>query len=292
MFDLRFGIWTSQSKPWEETLAEWQRIEQLGFDCAGVVDHFMPTAGSEDGDFFEGWTLLTALASLVPRLRVAILVSGNTYRNPVLLAKQAVTLDHITGGRVDLGLGAGWYAREHDAYGWELYQPGQRVDMLREALQMIKQLQSNNRTTFTGNFYTLENAPFEPKPLQPDGLPIMIGAQKPRMLRLVAEYADIWNLNHGPAAMETFGATLNSMCQEIGRDPKSIRWSAFAFRSVLDRDPFEDIDSFRMITEQYLRAGASEIYYRYPETEAGVEVLNKAAELLDDYRSAYPATSI
>ncbi len=281
--ELRFGIWTSQSKPWPETLGEWQLVEELGFDCAGIVDHFMPTAGDEDGWFHEGWTMLSALAALIPRLRLSILVSGNTYRNPVLLAKEAATVDHISGGRLDLGIGAGWYAREHDAFGWDLRSPGDRVDMLEEALQIFKSLFENRRTTFNGRYYRLEDAPFQPGPLQ-ERMPIMIGAQKPRMLRLVAKYADIWNLNHGPAAMREFGAELKRACDETNRDASEIRWSAFAFRGVLDRDPFASLDDFRTVTEQYIDAGASEIYFRMPEDAKGREILARAAGVLDSYR--------
>ena len=283
MHDIRFGIWTSQSKQWTETLEEWQLIERLGFDCAGIVDHFMPTGGDEDGWFHEGWTMLAALAALVPRIRLSILVSGNTYRNPVLLAKEAATVDHISGGRLDLGIGAGWYVREHEAYGLPLGSPGSRVDRLDEAIEIIRSLLTNRRTSFAGQHYELDDAPFQPKPVQ-SHLPLMIGAQKPRMLGLVAKHADIWNLNHGPEAMAEFGRTLNEACKRIDRDPKEIRWSAFAFRSVLDREPFDSVSDFRAVTEQYREAGATEIYFRMPETSGGREVLARAAEILDDYR--------
>ncbi len=280
---LRFGIWTSQSKPWTDTLAEWQEIERLGYDCAGICDHLMPTAGDEDGWFHEGWTLLAALAAIIPRLRLSILVSSNTFRNPVLLAKEAVTIDQISGGRLDLGIGAGWYAREHDAYGLQLSPPGERVDRFAEALELIEKLLANRRTTYDGTHYQLDNAPFQPKPVQAR-LPIMIGGQRPRMLGLVAKHADIWNLNHGPDAMRELGATLNVACERIGRDPAEIRWSAFAFSRVLDCEPFDSLDNFRKLTEDYIAAGATEIYYRQPETAAGRDVLRQSAEILSDYR--------
>lgn len=287
MFDLRFGVWTSQSKPWEETLAEWMLIEELGFDCAGIVDHFMPTGGNEDGWFHEGWTLLTALATLTPNIRrVAILVSGNNYRNPALLAKQAATLDHIIGGRVDFGIGAGWFAREYEAYGWELPPAGVRVEMLDEALQLIKLLWTQQRTTFDGRYYQLDDAPFEPKPLQTGGLPIMIGAQKPKMLGLIAKHAEIWNLNHSPAAMREFGRVLDEQCRAIGRDPLTVRRSAFGMTSAIGYNPFENLDNFRRVTEDYLASGGSEIYFRMPE-QPDYDVLRRAAELMPEYRAAY-----
>lgn len=258
-------------------------IERLGFDCAGICDHFMPTASDEDGWFHEGWTLLAALAALVPRVRISNLVTGNTYRNPVLLAKEAVTVDHVSGGRLDFGIGAGWFEREHRAYGWRLGSPGERVARLDEALQVISSLFANRRTTYDGQHYQLDDAPFQPKPVQ-EYMPIMIGAQKPRMLELVARHADIWNLNHNADAMRRFGATLNAACERIGRDPAEIRWSAFAFSHVLDREPFDNLDNFRTLTEQYLDAGATEIYYRMPESPEGREVLARTGEILGDYR--------
>jgi alkanesulfonate monooxygenase SsuD/methylene tetrahydromethanopterin reductase-like flavin-dependent oxidoreductase (luciferase family) len=287
MFDLRLGIFTSQSQPWESVLDQWQTIEGLGFDCAGIVDHFMPTAGDEDGDFHEGWTLITALATLVPRIRVAVLVSGNTYRNPVLLAKQAVTLDHITGGRLDLGIGAGWFVREHEAYGFDLPPAGVRVDMLNESVQMIRSLVTQQRTTFDGTYYHLRDAPFQPKPVQ-EHLPIMIGAQKNRMLRVVAEHADIWNVNHNPEKMVEFGKVLDKHLADIGRDPATLRRSGFAFASVLGGDPFADIDTWRGHVQDYIAAGASEIYFRFPDGTSR-KTLDQAAAILPELRQEFAA---
>jgi len=287
MFDLRLGIFTSQSQPWESVLDQWQTIEGLGFDCAGIVDHFMPTAGDEDGDFHEGWTLITALATLVPRIRVAVLVSGNTYRNPVLLAKQAVTLDHITGGRLDLGIGAGWFVREHEAYGWDLPPAGVRVDMLKESVQIIRSLVTQQRTTYDGTYYQLRDAPFQPKPVQ-EHLPIMIGAQKNRMLRVVAEHADIWNVNHNPEKMTEFGKILDKHLADIGRDPATLRRSGFAFASVLGGDPFADINTWRKHVNDYIAAGASEIYFRFPDG-ASRKTLDQAAAILPELRQEFAA---
>lgn len=288
VFDLRIGVWTSQSIPWETIREQWQTIEGLGFDCAGAVDHFMPTAGDEDVDFLEGWTLVTALAAQTPRLNVTILVSGNTYRNPVLLAKQAVTLDHVTGGRVILGLGAGWYVREHEAFGFDLPPAGVRVDMISEAIGVIRALMAEQRTTFNGQHYQLNDAPFQPKPVQEGGLPIMVGAQKSRMLRVVAEQADIWNVNHNPQKMAEFGAILDKHCAAIGRDPASIRRSGFAFDRVLGYDAFADIDTFRHTLQEYIRAGASEVYFKFPEG-AGAKTLEQAGRILPELKAEFAA---
>lgn len=288
MFDLRIGLWTSNSDPWPALVEQWRTIEALGFDCAGIPDHFMPTGGSVDVPFHEGWTLLTALAALTPRLRVAMLVSGNTYRNPALVAKMATTLDHITGGRVDLGIGAGWYEPEHTAYDFPFPAAGERVDMLSEAIDIIRALSSGGRTTYEGQYYTIKDAPFAPTPVQTSGLPIMVGAQGNRMLRLVAEKADIWNLNDTPERMAELGATLNRHCDATGRDPATIRWSAFSFPRILTEDPFDSVDAFRRLIGAYLDAGASEITLKMPRPDQ-YGVLQQVADVLPLIRDEYRA---
>jgi hypothetical protein len=182
---VRFGIGTGNRRPFPELLAQWRWIEELGFDTAWVVDHFM-AADNEDTPYFEAWTLIAALGVQTERLRFGVLVSGNTYRNPGLLAKMAVTLDHATGGRVELGIGAGWWEREHRAYSFPFPSTADRIAMLEEAIQIIDRLQRERRVTFRGRFYQFEDAPFEPKPIQQPRIPLIVGAFKPRMLRLAA----------------------------------------------------------------------------------------------------------
>lgn len=286
MFDLRIGLWTSNSDPWPDLVEQWQMIEALGFDCTGIPDHFMPTGGDADAPFHEGWTLLTALSAITPRLRVAMLVSGNTYRNPVLVAKMATTLDHITGGRVDLGLGAGWFEPEHTAYGFPFPPAGERVEMLSEAIDVIRELMGGGHTTYDGQHYAVKDAPFSPLPVQEGGLPIMIGAQGSRMLRLVAEKADIWNLNDTPERMLELGRTLNRHCKTIGRDPATIRWSAFSFPRILTEDPFGDAEAFRRLIRAYIDAGASEITFKMPGSES-YNMLHQVAKTLPELRDEY-----
>lgn len=288
MFDLQIGLWTSNSDSWPEVVEQWRLIEELGFDCAGIPDHFMPTGGSIDAPFHEGWTLLAALAAQTPRLRVAMLVSGNTYRNPVLVAKMATTLDHITGGRVDLGIGAGWYEPEHTAYDFPFPPAGERVDMLSEAIDVIRSLMSGGRTNYAGKYYSIVDAPFAPVPVQQGGLPVMVGAQGSRMLRLVAEKADIWNLNDTPDRMRALGEILNDHCARIDRDPETIRWSAFSFPRILTEDPFSSIDAFRRLIAAYVDAGASEITLKMPPPES-YGVLGQAAAILPELRDDYRA---
>ncbi len=275
---------------WEDTLRDWELIEDLGFDCAGVTDHFMPTSGEGaalDKPFPEAWTLLSALAARTSRMRVAVLVSGNTYRHPVLLAKQAVTLDHITGGRLDLGIGAGWYEPEHRKFGWDFPSAGSRVNILAESLQVIRSLLTERRTTFRGEHYRLDDAPFQPKPVQ-ERLPIMIGGQKRRMMRLVAEHADIWSIDFGPDEMRASGEMLEAHCAVIGRDPSEIRRSAFVVARRAGRDPWSSLDDFLAVLYGYIDAGASELYFRMPDP-AQHDLLREVAAMLPELRANFAA---
>jgi F420-dependent oxidoreductase-like protein len=284
---LRIGIFMPPTT-WDETLRATQLVEELGFDCAGVTDHFMPTSGEGealDRPFLEAWTLLAALAARTSRLRVAVLVSGNTYRNPVLLAKQAVTLDYVSGGRVELGIGAGWYEAEHRSFGWDFPTAGERVEMLDEALHVIRSLLTGRRTTFHGKHYRLDDAPFQPKPVQ-ECMPIIVGGRQPRMMRLVARHADVWSIDHGPDEMRASGALLDRYCAELGRDPAEIRRSAFVIPRRAGRDPWNSLDDFQWTLNAYVDAGASELYLRMPD-ESRYDLLHDVSARLPELKAAF-----
>lgn len=235
--EVRFGCFLSQQmQTWAETLDEFQAAEDLGFDHAWLVDHFVDTDGSPDLPCLEAWTLLAALAAKTSRIRLGVLVSSNTFRHPALLAKEAVTVDHVSGGRLILGIGTGWHEDEHRRFGIDLPPVGERVDRLEEAIVMIKGLTSQDRTTFDGRYYQLDDAPFQPRPVQPH-IPLLIAAHRPRMLRLAARYADQWDTFATIAGSATDGletpvaeriAALDAACAEIGRDPTEIRRSTWA----------------------------------------------------------------
>ena len=291
---LKLGLWTPNTNSWQTLQEQWTLIEEYGFDCTGLADHFMPTGGDIDQSYVEGWIALTALAVMHPRLRVAVLVSGNTYRHPALLAKMAATLDVALGGRLDLGIGAGWYVPEHVAYGITLPSAGERVERLREAIEIIRALQQPGRTTYAGKHYQITDAPFAPLSPQPNGLPIMVGAQGPRMLRLVAELADAWNLNHGPDEMARLGAQLDAHCVTVGRDPGSVRRVAFGFPAVLDVDPFSSVDAYEGVISRYVAAGADEISLRMPDAPAYAtleQVAKRLPELRARFADAAPASA-
>lgn len=208
----------------------WRSADALGFHSIANYDHFYGLVDPATPTL-EGWTALAAMAAVVRRARVSCLVSSVTYRNPAVLAKMAVTVDHICGGRLDFGIGAGWHEAEHRAYGIEFPSAGTRVDMLDEALTVIRRLWTEGSVTHAGRFYTLTDALCEPKPVQRPHPPVVIGGEKPKMLRVVARHADEWNATSvgDPQAWAQMSARLDDACREVGRDPAEIRRSAQLF---------------------------------------------------------------
>ncbi len=196
--------------------------DRLGYDSLWTSDHFLARKSDGGGPVFEAWQTLAAYAALTTRVRVGVLVSGNTYRHPAIVANMAVTLDHITDGRAILGLGAAWFALEHHAYGIPFDPPGVRVAKLAEAAAVTRALLDTPRTTFHGRYYHLEDAPCEPKPVQPH-LPLMIGGGGERgTLRVVARYADYWNGSGTPEVIAHKLMVLRAHCQAVGRDARAI----------------------------------------------------------------------
>lgn len=196
-----------------------QRIEELGVDTIWDWDHFFPLYGEPDGPHFEGWTLLTAMATLTRRAQVGCLVTCNTYRNPALLSNMAKTVDHISGGRLILGLGAGWFERDYTEFGYEFGTAGSRLAALEHSLQIIKQRWEVD----------------QPKPLRK--IPIMIGGGGEKVtLKITAKYADMW---HGFGDAEQIHhkmEVLNQWCAEIGRDPREIERCCGTQRQASDAD--------------------------------------------------------
>ena len=200
-----FGIKTAQQHTtYEEILQIWQAADQEPLiEHAWVFDHFIPQDPPFDGPCLEGWTLLAALAAQTKRLRIGVLVTGNTYRHPAILAKMAATVDQISGGRLDFGLGAAWNEAEHAMYGIPLHSAKERIARLGEACEVIQRLWTEPLANFSGEYYQLSEARCEPKPLQQPRPPFVIGGGGERLtLKIVARYADIWNII--PRAVEEF----------------------------------------------------------------------------------------
>jgi F420-dependent oxidoreductase-like protein len=225
---MRFGYWPTASSPWSEILDASAHAERTGWDTIWFADHFMPFMGDIGGPMHECWAALAGLAAAVPRVRLGSLVAGNTYRHPAVLAKQAVSIDHISGGRLVLGLGAGWQENEHTAYGIEYSTIKGRLDRFEEACELIHGLLNNERTTFEGQHYQLTDAPLEPKPVR-GHLPLLVGGGgERRTMRIAAKWADEWNVWGTPELLGKKGVVLDRHCEELGRDPSTISRSANA----------------------------------------------------------------
>jgi F420-dependent oxidoreductase-like protein len=230
---LRFGIQTPpQNTSWQEMRQAWKLIDDLGFDTAWTFDHFFPILSDPSGPCFEGWITLAALAAETSRVRVGVLVTGNTYRNPAVLANMGATLDHTSGGRLIMGIGAGWFELEHNALDIPFYTTGERIRRLDEAAQIIKMLWTQKQSTFDGRYYKLTDAYCEPKPVQQPRPPLMIGGSGEKlMLRVIARHADLWNTFGSPELFRHKLGILAEHCQAVGRDINEIEvsWAGTTF---------------------------------------------------------------
>jgi alkanesulfonate monooxygenase SsuD/methylene tetrahydromethanopterin reductase-like flavin-dependent oxidoreductase (luciferase family) len=287
---IRFGVLTLQHLPWPEEVKRWQLIEDLGFDSVWLADHFVnymqPMA-----PWFESWTLLAALASQTSRIRIGTLVSSLPLRNPVLLARQALTVDHISNGRLELGLGAGAPGTIDPVYsmlGIEDWTPAERVLRFQETVEIIDKCLCNRVTSYEGQYYQLKDAAMTPPPVQQPRPPITIGAMGPRMLRIAARYADSWN-SFGD---EEWGAPpgkivantrcriklLDKYCRAIGRDPSSLQRSLLVFGADA-ATAFRSQQDFKDVVDRYTAIGISELIFYYPHTE---ELLPTFKEIATD----------
>jgi F420-dependent oxidoreductase-like protein len=245
---MRLSMCLDPRRAWPDMARIARALDANAWHAAYVCDHFMPYSAAGEtppGDLLEAWTSLTAIAGVTSRVRVGTLVLGNAYRHATVVANMAATLDQVSGGRVVLGLGAGWQRNEHDAYGIELRPPQQRLAAFAEAVDVISSLLSQPSTTFQGDYYTLTNATCDPKPLQPQ-LPLLIGGGgEQRTMRIAARYADIWHSWEDVSEFARKNAVLDARCDEIGRDPASIsraNGATVLLQSTPDSSMAEDAD--------------------------------------------------
>jgi len=264
---LRFGIKTAQQNTtYEDMLRVWLEADGVtSIEHAWAFDHFIPLGPDPTGPQLEGWTLLGALAAQTRRLRVGLMVTGNIYRHPAVLANIGATVDIISHGRLDFGIGAGWNELECSMYGIPLYTPGERIRRLGEACEVIKRLWTETVANFDGKYYQLKDARCEPKPVQKPYPPYVIGGSGEQLtLRIVAQYANIWNFAGG--SVETFrhkNEVLNGHCAAIGRDAKTIE------RSIQERVNYGNMAETRESIRPYIAEGATHIVLNlaapYPE---------------------------
>ncbi|HLX88806.1 MAG TPA: LLM class flavin-dependent oxidoreductase [Acidimicrobiales bacterium] len=226
----RFGIYIPQvSLRYDEIVDRARLCEELGFDSFWLYDHLY-TPGLPDNDAFEGWTLATAVLTATTRLRVGHLVVNNNLRHPALLGKMATTLDVISGGRLELGIGSGSYEPEHHEAGIAWGSARERAERLEETLEIVTRMFSGERTTFAGRHYQVRDLANRPPPVQQPRPPIHVGGVGERhTLPLVARFADVWNVpTYALDRWEQKSAVLDSLCEAAGRDPASIRRSVEA----------------------------------------------------------------
>lgn len=256
---VRFGIKVAQMGGRYAQMREaWLEADRLGFDTAWAHDHVLnQNDASQPED--EGWTALAALLALSQRIRGGLMVTANTFRHPSLLAKMATTCDQLSGGRVEVGLGAGWFDEEHREYGLELPPLGERMRRLEEACQILKALWTQPRATFEGRYYQIREAYHEPKPIQRPHPPIVIGASGERVgLRIVARYADEWNLSKGsPDEFRHKSAVIDDYCRQLGRDPATIERSIQFSPEAMQGDLVAKARGF-------LEAGATHLIFTCP----------------------------
>lgn len=225
---MRFSVWPSNQQAFEDVLAVCHHAVETGWHGVWVADHLMPSAEPLDRPVVECWTTLAALAARLPRGRIGTLVTGNTFRHPGLLAKMAATVDEISGGRLVVGLGAGWQAREHRSYGLDLPEPAERLERLSEACRIVKRLWSEPQVTFEGEHYVLRDATLAPRPRR-GSIPLLLGVKgEQRGLAVAAEHADEWNVWADPEILAHKSDVLARHCARLGRDPAAIRRSAQA----------------------------------------------------------------
>jgi len=274
-----FGLKTTPMHvPYADIQRVWREADEVPqIRDAWLWDHLLPLAGPKDGDVLEGWTLLSALAPQTERLRLGLLVTSNRIRPPALLGKIASTLDVISGGRLVMGLGVGGThqpaglsgipgpnpaVEEYAAYGLTLVPPGEGIDRLRETIEILRGMWTEDEFDFHGRYYTLERNRNAPKPIQPSGPPLLIGGWGNRMLRLVAEYADIWNIS-GPPHTDLDLLTdrvrrLDAECLRIGRDPATLS------RSLQQIVSYDDPASTRAIVQRAVALGFDHIVLSLP----------------------------
>lgn len=268
---MRISVKFDLSFEFSELEQLWCTADRLGFEAVWNYDHFYGPQEHTD-PIYEGWTTLAAMAAVTKRARIGCLVPSVTYRNPAVVAKMAVTVDHISGGRLIFGLGAGWHEAEHFGYGIDFPSPGIRVAMVDEALGIVRKLWTEESVTFKGQFFAVENALCEPKPLQKPHPPIVIGGSEPKMLRVVARHADMWNMpgHEGPQRWGDGNTELDNACAEVGRDPAGIQRSAqLSLRPAMDGQ----VDEQLALLPEFQQFGCEHMVlaFRQPPTIALLE---------------------
>ncbi len=239
---MEFSLWPNSSRPTTELLDLARMADADDWYGVWFADHYMSNTGSEaieSGDLHECWAVLPAMAAVTERVRIGSLVAPTSVHHPAVLANRAATIDHISNGRMVLGIGAGWQINEHHAYGIELEAPRERVGRFDEAIQIMRSLLNEDRTDFSGEFYEITDAPSDPKPVQ-SPLPILVGTASPRMLLITARHADEWNTWGAPDLAAEGLEKLGVACEQVHRDPASMWRSVQALVFITEDADFAE----------------------------------------------------
>jgi F420-dependent oxidoreductase-like protein len=255
---VRFGLDVAQQQvEWDELVSRTRFAEELGFDGAWAFDHFKAMYADPKGPCFEAWTTLAGLAAATSRIRLGTLVTGMTYRHPSVLAAEAVTVDHISGGRLELAVGAGWFEQEHRELGIEFPSTNERIERLEEGVQVLRLLMTRDDATFQGAHYRLEHATYRPRPVQQPHIPIWIGGSgEKRMLPLIARVADAWHAYGDVDELRRKSEIVTREAEKAGRDPASILRAGGI--------SLEDLDQAKAQTEAFRDAGFGYLTVGWP----------------------------
>ncbi len=298
--DLKFYVMTLPNVPWDDLLARYQRFEELGFDIAAIADHFVDW-GNPPSPWFEAWTLAAAIARETTRIRISTCVCQIPLRSPAMLAFQALTIDHISNGRLDLGLGIGLTSDPSCAMmGLPDWSNQERVARFKEYVPIVDQLLSNEVTTYQGQFYRVDGAVMNPRPVQRPRPPIMIAASGPVMLKIAARHADIWNTLSFAQSFATQiekirerSALIDRHCAALGRDPATLRRSYHMFDASARTSGgligyYQSEGLFIEMVERVLALGFTEIGLYYPTIASQLQSFERiASETIPRLRASY-----
>ena len=287
MKGMRFGLTVTPSEPYPVLADKWRYFDELGFDSVWHCDHLLRPNRPTD-PLFEGWTLLSALSTQTSRIRVGLMVAGNVLRHPALLAQEALTVDHVSAGRLEVGIGCGWFVEEHERFGIPLYEPPERVDRFEEAMEIIDRLLRGETVSHEGRHYRISDAKLRPYPVQWPRPPLTLAAHRPRMLRITARYADRWNSSGTPEEMGARSRYLDEECERIGRNPGEIIRSFRAGVSNLGPRGLPDMwsspEAFREVAGVFAEAGATELIMDQPRPEQYGTVERIASGVMESLR--------
>jgi alkanesulfonate monooxygenase SsuD/methylene tetrahydromethanopterin reductase-like flavin-dependent oxidoreductase (luciferase family) len=294
--ELRFGIAFVPDVPWDEFMRRFLYIEELDFDIAGLGDHFAHFWFPSQL-WFEAWALLSALATQTSKIRIGPLVTPIAWRNPAFLAKQALTVDHISHGRLELGLGAGVrWDPGYEMTGIPNWGPRERMARFREYVEIVDHLLRNEVTNYDGRYYKIKDAVMSPRPVQEPRPPITIAAHRPRMLKLAAHLADTWT-TIGPAErldeIRRRNGLVDRYCREIGRDPRTLRRSYWFMYSDAEKEKglfayYESEDAFKEMVRPYIDMGVTEVLLSYPYCDEQLPMFEKIArEVIPELKAEY-----